>query len=115
MWLSALPFDPPNPPNAHHTTTRGSTGARTYELQRARDLSSGRWAAVCTGFHDCHLPEEGRVQDASLMRTPPANYFYRLVALNESGRSPPSPVWPLRLPAMDAGAPVDPGASSVSA
>ena len=48
------------------------------------------------------------------MRTPPANYFYRLVALNESGRSPPSPVWPLRLPAMDTGAPVDPGASSLS-
>lgn len=49
--------------------------------------------------------------DASLMRTPPANYFYRLVAVNESGRSDPSPIFPLRLPAMDTGAPVDPGAS----
>lgn len=34
------------------------------------------------------------------MRTPPSNYFYRLVAVNESGRSAPSPIFPLFLPSM---------------
>lgn len=49
--------------------------------------------------------------DAALMRTPPSHYFYRLVAVNEAGRSDPSPIFPLCLPSMDnGGAPVDPGA-----
>ncbi len=100
-WLSLLPC-----------VIRGSTGARSYELQRARDLSSGRWAVVRQGFHDCHLAEEGRALDASLMRTPPTNYFYRLVALNETGRSNPSPIFPLLLPSMDSASEGDPGTIS---
>lgn len=81
-------------------TFRGATSARAYELQRTQDLGLGKagWHVVRRGFHDASVPEQGQVLDDFLMRLPPGDVFYRLVASNEGGRSPPSGVFPLRLP-----------------
>lgn len=56
------------------------------------------------GFCDAWVPEQGQVLDRSLMRSPPSDFFYRLVAVNESGRSRPSGVLPLLLPRVGEGA-----------
>lgn len=45
-------------------------------------------------------PMTSVVVDESVMRRPPSRYFYRLVAINETGTSPPCPIIPL-LPPSD--------------
>jgi hypothetical protein len=116
----SLPLPVPGPPLLLSVTAqglitfRGSTSARSYELQRCRDLEGGGgrdgrrggggWMVVEEGFCDAWVPEQGQVLDRSLMRSPPSDFFYRLVAVNESGRSRPSGVLPLLLPRVGEGA-----------
>ena len=116
----SLPLPVPDPPRLLSVTPqglitfRGSTSARSYELQRCRDLEGGGgrdgrrggggWMVVEEGLCDAWVPEQGQVLDRSLMRLPPSDFFYRLVAVNESGRSTPSGVLPLLLPRVGEGA-----------
>eukprot|EP00624_Nannochloropsis_granulata_P005632 evm.model.NODE_39996_length_24202_cov_37.737171.4 len=114
-----LPLPVPAPPRLLSVTAqglvtfRGSTSARSYELQRCRDLEGGGgregrrggrgWTVVEEGVSDAWVPEQGQVLDKSLMRSPPSDFFYRVVAVNESGRSKPSGVLPLLLPRVGEG------------
>ncbi|GAB5037588.1 beta-mannanase [Nannochloropsis oceanica] len=120
----SLPLPVPAPPRLLSVTAqglltfRGSTSARSYELHRCRDIENGGgrgerrgggdWMVVERGVIDSWVPEQGQVLDKSLMRSPPSDFFYRLVAVNETGCSKPSGVLPLQLPRVGEGATLAP-------
>jgi hypothetical protein len=94
--IRGVPRDPMTPPaspvmlpvrDIGHISWQGSTGAESYEIQRAA-TATGPWSVLTPGFQD-HLvvcaplfsdstAEEGR------------SYFYRVIARNAAGASAPS-------------------------
>ncbi len=97
--LESPPVPVPDPPeilsaeSSQFISWRGSTGASSYELQRA-DAENGTWTVVATGFDDAEEPDTAMVSDPSA--TVGDSYYYRMLAVNSSGSSQPSdPVGPV--------------------
>jgi mannan endo-1,4-beta-mannosidase len=69
---------------------QGSTGAAAYHLQRAENLG-GRWQTVAYGLTDDATQYHPLAVDESAV--PGRAYYYRLIAINETGSSKPSRVF----------------------
>lgn len=71
-----------------HISWQGSTGAQSYEVQRA-GAAAGPWTVIEPRFQDHLVVCAPLFCDATAEEG--QEYFYRIVARNEAGASPPSP------------------------
>jgi mannan endo-1,4-beta-mannosidase len=72
---------------AYEISWQGSAGASAYDVYRTTDLDK-EWQRVGEGISDAAVPYQALFHDksAEIGQT----YFYRVVAMNESGQSEPS-------------------------
>jgi hypothetical protein len=86
----------------HAITWQGSVGASSYDVERA-ESASGPWSLVGSGIDDTKTPYAPLFSDTWAL--PGQQYFYRVRARNEAGRSDPSnvvgPVAVVRLTIVD--------------
>jgi hypothetical protein len=66
---------------------RGSAGANGYDIQRTESLEAA-WRTVATGVSDAAAQYRPLYSDQTAV--PGKSYWYRVVARNEAGKSPPS-------------------------
>lgn len=94
--ISGLPRSPPAAPAAPtllpaadvgHLTWQGSTGATGYDIQRA-SAAAGPWTTLAIDLPDNLVVYAPQFCDAAAEVG--ATYFYRVVARNATGASPPS-------------------------
>lgn len=80
--------------DAGHITWQGSVGAEFYTVQRANSVD-GPWEDVESGLLDSHVQYRSLYNDESVPMA--TSCYYRVLAANEAGYSPPSnvsgPVW----------------------
>ncbi|MGD9632623.1 MAG: cellulase family glycosylhydrolase [Pirellulales bacterium] len=88
-------LEPPAPPkllpiaDVAAISWQGSTGASSYDVERA-ESADGPWTQVGRDVTDADVQYRPLFSDANVV---PGNaYFYRIVARNASGESPPSNV-----------------------
>ena len=93
--LPVAPIQPPAAPellpvgDAPLVSWRGSTGASGYDVQRA-PAASGPWTTVGADVSDADTAYRPLFADASA--APQRDWFYRVIARNDAGVSPPSNV-----------------------
>ncbi len=89
------PLDPPAAPillpiaSVNAISWQGSTGASSYEVERAPD-ERGSWTAVGMNLDDTAVQYRPLFSDS--FAVPGRKFFYRVHALNSAGSSPPSNV-----------------------
>jgi hypothetical protein len=66
---------------------RGSAGASGYDIQRAESLEEP-WRTIATGVSDAAVQYRPLYGDRTAV--PGQSYWYRVIARNEAGKSPPS-------------------------
>lgn len=79
-----LPFD-----DVAHISWQGSAGASGYDIQRAEN-TSGEWQTIAENVSDAAVQYRPLFNDTTAM--PGHAYWYRVVARNSGGASPPSNV-----------------------
>jgi beta-mannanase len=91
--LSVPVVDPPEAPEllpfgrVPMFAWRGSAGAEGYDVERAAS-AEGPWAAIAENVSDADVAYRPLFSDETAK--PGGTYFYRVVARNTGGRSPPS-------------------------
>ncbi len=74
---------------------QGSAGASGYDIERSTSLD-GPWKIIAHNIDDIDTPGFSLFSDESA--TPGENYYYRVIALNQAGKSAPSlPLGPIKI------------------
>ena len=82
------------PDKVGNLSWQGSTGAESYDLQRATRLK-GTWKTLASNLSDANSQYRPLYSDESA--EPGIDYYYRVIAKNKAGSSPASnPVGPVR-------------------
>lgn len=91
----APPIDPPFPPTllpiteVSHISWQGSAGAAAYDLERA-DTPEGPWKIAGYQISDADTQYFPLFNDHTAQKD--STYYYRVIAKNQAGNSPPSNV-----------------------
>jgi len=93
--LQPPPLDPPGPPKllpieqVSQVSWQGSAGADTYDILRAEN-GDGPWQTIASNVSDADVQYRPLFSDDTAV--PGLKYWYRVIAKNSAGASPPSNV-----------------------